>query len=289
MNLHHILAAADESEAGHQAVRSAIDLAARARADVTVMRAVPVGAMAVAAGATEASDFAGVGMERPSIQDLHQWIRTGLRAQREPPHVEVGIAAGVPAIEICRLAERRQADLLVLGRKQRSQLGRLLLGDTADAVARRSTIPCLFVPPNSGPFRQVLVALDGSERGMVVLRGALGFALGAGASLRMMTVEAGPSDERDELGFTLPVARSARLESELQALLAQKPVPGAVPAVEVRRGEIVEQILATVQAIGADVLVIGYHRGGLPGIIEAGSTARRVVHTAPCAVLTIPL
>jgi nucleotide-binding universal stress UspA family protein len=35
--------------------------------------------------------------------------------------------------------------------------------------------------------------------------------------------------------------------------------------------------------------VIGYHRGGLPGIIEAGSTARHVVHTAPCAVLTIPL
>ena len=96
MNLHHILAAADESEAGHQAVRSAIDLAARARAGVTVMRAVPVGAMAVAAGATEASDFAGVGMERPSIQDLHQWIRTELHAQREPPHVEVGIAAGVP-------------------------------------------------------------------------------------------------------------------------------------------------------------------------------------------------
>jgi nucleotide-binding universal stress UspA family protein len=287
MNLHHILAAADESEAGHQAVRSAIDLAAHARADVTVMRAVPVGAMAVAAGATEASDFAGVGIERPSIQDLHQWIRTELRTQREPPHVEVGIAAGVPAIEICRLAERRQADLLVLGRKQRSQLGRLLLGDTADAVARRSTIPCLFVPPNSGPFRQVLVALDGSERGMLVLRGALGFALGAGASLRMMTVEAGPPDEQNELG--LPVTRSARLERELQALLAQQPVPGAIPAVQVRRGEIVEQILDTVKATGADVLVVGYHRGGLPGIIQAGSTARRVVHTAPCAVLTIPL
>jgi nucleotide-binding universal stress UspA family protein len=289
MNLHHILAAADESEAGHQAVRSAIDLAGRARASVTVMRAVPVGAMAVAAGATEASDFAGVGIERPSIQDLHQWIRTELRTQREPPHVEVGIAAGVPAIEICRLAERRQADLMVLGRKQRSRLGRLLLGDTADGVARRSTIPCLFVPPNSGPFRQVLVALDGSERGMLVLRGALGFALGAGASLRMMTVEAGPPDEQNELGFTRPVARSARLESELQALLARQPVPGAIPAVQVRRGEIVEQILDTVKATGADVLVIGYHRGGLPGIIEAGSTARRVVHTAPCAVLTIPL
>jgi nucleotide-binding universal stress UspA family protein len=289
MNLYHILAAADESEAGHQAVRSAIDLAARARADVTVMRAVPVGALAVAAGATDASDFAGVGIEHPSIQDLHQWIRAELRAQHEPPHVVAGIAAGVPAIEICRLAERREADLLVLGRKQRSQFTRLLLGDTADAVARRSRIPCLFVPPNSGPLCQVLVALDGSERGMIVLRDALDFASSAGASLRMMTVETGPADERPELASSLPTARSARLENELQALLTLKPVPGAVPALEVRRGAIVEQILATVHVIGADVLVIGYHRGGLPGIIEAGSTARRVVHTAPCAVLTIPL
>jgi nucleotide-binding universal stress UspA family protein len=105
----------------------------------------------------------------------------------------------------------------------------------------------------------------------------------------MMTVEAGPPDERGELAFTLAAARSARLEIELQAHLAQNPVPGAIPTVQVRRGEIVEQILATVHATGADVLVIGYHRGGLPGIIEAGSTARRVVHTAPCAVLTIPL
>jgi nucleotide-binding universal stress UspA family protein len=289
MNLRHILAAADESEAGHQAVRSAIDLAARAHASVTVMRTFPIGAMAVAAGGTEASDFDGVVMERPSLQDLHQWVRTELHAQREPPHVEVGIAVGVPAIEICRLAERRQADLMVLGRKQRSQLGRLLLGDTVDAVARRSGIPCLFVPHNSGPFRQVLVALDGSERGTLVLTGALGFALGAGASLRMMTVEAGPADEPAEAASTLPLARSARLESELQALLTRNPVPGAVPAVEVRRGAIVEEILATVDAVAADVLVIGYHRGGLPGIIEAGSTARRLLHTAPGAVLTIPL
>jgi nucleotide-binding universal stress UspA family protein len=165
----------------------------------------------------------------------------------------------------------------------------LLLGDTADAVARRSRIPCLFVPPNSGPIRQVLVALDGSERGMIVLDGALGFALGAGASLRMMTVEAGPAEEPAELAAALPVARTARLERELQALLVQKPGPGAVPAVEVRRGAIVEQVLATVHTLGADVLVIGYHRGGLPGFIESGSTARQLVHTAPCAVLTIPL
>ena len=289
MNLNHILAAADESDAGRQAVRSAIDLAARARGRVTVMRAVPVGAMTVAAGATEAYGLAGVEQESAAIQDLQQWIESDLRAQREAPPVEVGVATGVPGIEICRLAERRQADLLVLGRKQRSQWKRLLLGDTADAVVRRSQIPCLFVPPNSGPLDRLLVALDGSERGMVVLKAACGFARSAGASLRVVTVESGPDDDPAELASSLPVARSARLQTQVDVLLSREVVAGAVPGVEVRRGAIVEQILAAVQASGPDVLVIGYHRGGLPGIIEAGSTARQLAHTAPCAVLTVPL
>ena len=50
-----------------------------------------------------------------------------------------------------------------------------------------------------------------------------------------------------------------------------------------------DQILEAVHETEADVLAIGYHRGGLPGILEAGSTARHLAHTAPCAVLTIPL
>ncbi|MGH7527145.1 MAG: universal stress protein [Gemmatimonadales bacterium] len=289
MNLHHVLAAADESDAGRQAVRSAIDLAARARARVTVMRTVAVQALAVAAGATETYDLAGAEMESRSLQSLHQWVESDRRAQREPPPVELGVAFGVPGIEIGRSAEQREADLLVLGRKQRSQLARLLLGDTADAVARRSRIPCLFVPPESGPLRRMLVALDGSERGMVVLREASGFARSAGISLRVVTVETGPADEPADLASSLPVARSVGLRSRTQAFLTREAVPGAVPEVEVRRGAIVEQVVDAVRASGSDVLAIGYHRGGLPGILEAGNTARHLAHIAPCAVLTIPL
>lgn len=289
MNLHHILAAADESEAGRQAVRSSIDLAARAHASVTVMHAVSVRALSVPVGATEAYDLASANLESPAIQVLHQWIEYDLRLLREPPPVELGVAFGVPDIEIRRLAEQQEADLLVLGRKQRSQMARLLLSDTADSVARQSRIPCLFVPPNSDPLHRVLVALDGSERGMVVLREACGFARSAGTSLRVVTVESDPVDEPAELESALPVARTARLQGQVQALLTREAVPGAVPGLEVRSGVIVEQILAAVDATDADVLVIGYHRGGLPGIIEAGSTGRRLSHSAPCAVLTIPL
>jgi nucleotide-binding universal stress UspA family protein len=281
MNLHHILAAADESEAGRQAVRSAIDLASRAHASVTVMHAIPVRALSLPGGATEAHDLAGVEVEGPMIQILRQWIEYDLRTLREPPPVELGIAVGVPDIEIRQLAEQQKADLLVLGRKQRSQMARLLLGDTADSVARQSRIPCLFVPPDSGPLHRVLVALDGSERGMVVLKAACGFARSAGTGLRVVTVEANPAEPA--------IAPSTRLADEVRMLLAREAVPGTIPDLEVRSGPVVEQILAAVDATGDDVLAIGYHRGGLPGIIEAGSTARHLAHTAPCAVLTIPL
>jgi nucleotide-binding universal stress UspA family protein len=70
-------------------------------------------------------------------------------------------------------------------------------------------------------------------------------------------------------------------------MLANERLP--LSSISIRRGEIVREILLTVGELEADLLVIGYHRGGPPGVLEAGSTARHLAHTAPCAVLTIPL
>jgi nucleotide-binding universal stress UspA family protein len=163
----------------------------------------------------------------------------------------------------------------------------LLLGDTADAVARRSRVPCLFVPPGKGELRTVLVALDGTERGLHVLQEACGFVRGTGARLHVITVERGPSDEPPQLYGTLPLARSVWLQGRVNQLLASEQLP--VSSIAVRRGEIVPEILSAVTELDVDLLAIGYHRGGPPGVLEAGSTARHLAHKAPCAVLTIPL
>jgi nucleotide-binding universal stress UspA family protein len=242
-------------------------------------------AMAVAGATTGGYDFAGAEMESPAIEDLRQWIGSELRAQSEPPTVELAIASGVPGLEIRRLAEQREADLVVLGRKRRSQLARLILGDTAGLVARHSRIPCLLVPADSGPLQQMLVALDGSDHGMLVLAKAASFAHAVGITLRVLTVEPGRADQP-------PAGKSARkgsLDRQAREVLNHQGMEAAVPSVVVRRGAVIPQILAAVTASGADLLAIGYHRGGLPGVIEAGSTARHLAHTAPCAVLTIPL
>lgn len=278
MLLRHILAATDESDAGRQAVRTATDLASRASARVTILRVIAVEA---------APRLVSVGDDETGLMRLRRWLETDVLSPDEAESAELGIAYGIPGIEICRFAERAQADLLVLGRKRHSQMMRLLLGDTADAVARRSRSPCLFVSPGSPEPTKVLVALDGSDRGINVLNQACDFARYAGATVEAVTVERRPGDEPLQIVSTLPVARSSSLQIRVREVLAREGFPDAPLAI--RRGDILERVVAEAQESGADVLAIGYHRGGPPGVFEAGSTARRLAHAAQCAVLTIPL
>jgi nucleotide-binding universal stress UspA family protein len=276
--LKHIVVAADETEASRGAIRTALRWAAQADARVTIVtvgepRALP--ALATAGGPrARASD------RPPALESIQRWLLSELVREptwRAPEHVA---AIGVPGIEIARFAEETSADLLVLGRKQRSAAARLLVGDTADAAARRSRVPCLFVPAPLGVPTTVLVALDGTARGLAVLRATRGMAQALDAGLELITVEPARADEPPELVGSLPTGRSIDLRRMLN---------GDGDALRVRRGDVVAEILREVAATEAQVLAVGYHRGGPPGLLDVGSVARRLTHSAPCAVLTIPL
>lgn len=282
MQLHHILAAADDSEEGHAAIQAAITLARRSHARVTVL--------------TVAELVTGDGIVQSVLGALRARVDQELRGLSRPPKVDLAAAVGLPSVEIGRFAETNNADLIVVGRKHRSAMQRLLVGDTADAVARRSRVPCLFVLAGALGFDRVSVALDGSERGMAVLVAAVDFTRTLAARLRAITVE--PAEPQDPGQPPVLTARSARLaqaieELRLNASLGrggwQAGPGGAENALAVRRGDVVEEIVRALDHGGADVLMVGYRRGGPAGVIEAGSVARRLVHEAPCAVLTIPL
>ena len=287
MDLRHILAATDESDAGREAVRVANNLRGRASARVTVLRVMATEATRQLVGTAHGVGSNDAAPDEPALRHLRRWLEGDVLPPSAIQEVELATAAGVPGIEICRFAERVQADLLVLGRKRHSRLMRLLLGDTGDAVARRSRFPSLFVPSGSAEIRRLLVALDGSERGMNVLNQACDFARQVGAELQPITVERSPANEPLQLVTDLPLGRSVSLEARTQAVLKEKGLPAAPLAI--RRGEIVDRIVEEAQETDADLLVVGYHRGGPPGVIEAGSIARRLLHASPCAVLTIPL
>ena len=284
MNLQRIVVATDESEAGRQAVRTGAELTGRASSRLFVMRVTSRQLVTAAGPVAVAIDGCG----HAERERLESWLDDELADTRGHGGAELEITAGVPSIEICRYAEFRRADLLVLGRKSRSQVARLLLGDTADAVARRSRVPCLFVPPRVRPIERVLVALDGTERGLMVLREACGFARAAGAALAAVTVEPASTLAIADAAVEPPLGRTLRVRDHAREIVRQELGGAAQIDVELRRGETVPQVLLALEASSADVLALGFHRGGPPGVFEAGSVARRLAHSAPGAVLTIP-
>jgi nucleotide-binding universal stress UspA family protein len=287
MILRRIVAATDDSDAGRQAVRTAVQLGARTSAQVTVLRVMAVEVSHRLVGAALSLGPSAGEYDETELVRLHQWLRADVLSLEEMESTELAITYGIPGVEICRFAERAEADLLVLGRKRHSQMTRLLLGDTADAVARRSRFPCLFVPPGPGELVRVLASLDGSDRGIDVLNQSCDFARYVGATLQAITVESRPGEEPMRIDSTLPLTRSSSLKDRVQHMMANEGFPDG--SLIIQRGDILERILAQVQETDTDVLAIGYHRGGPPGVLEAGSIARRLAHAVPCAVLTIPL
>lgn len=283
MQLRHIIAAADESAEGRAAVLAAALLAERACARVTVL--------------SVAEQLRGEALAPQVLEGLRAMVASQLAHLGAPPRVDVAMAVGIPGIEIGRFAETSAADLLVLGRKHRSDMQRMMLGDTADSVARRSRTPCLFVQAGEFRFERVLLALDGTERGMSVLLPAIDFVRGIGARMRAVTVE--PVYENENDVPRLPTGRSARLIQAVDEVRNSTSLgrgswelchlPTGDSPVVVHCGRVVDVIVREIETSAADILVLGYHRGGPAGVLEAGSVSRRLTHEAPCSVLTIPL
>ncbi len=136
-----ICCAIDFSEHSRAALERAVDLCARLDADLTLLHvcapAFP-GADVVHAGG-EPSD----GLSEGPIQArLDLWRREAEHALGRSVRVE--LLTGSPAREIARFGSRG-IDMLVVGTRGPTGLGRLLLGSVAERVVRDATCPVLVV------------------------------------------------------------------------------------------------------------------------------------------------
>jgi nucleotide-binding universal stress UspA family protein len=239
--LNRIVAAADESEAGRQGIRAALAWAMPLDATVTlfhVLRRAPV---------TRAVAGDGRGRTADPISALENWVNAEIADRPEvvAPAIEAGY--GLPGVEIPRYAEQAGAGLLVVGRKPRSRAQRLYEGDTADAVARRSTVPCLFVSGPLGVPARLLVALDGTPRGMRVLQFACVLAGRLRTRLSGVIVERLHPGESASLARSLPTARTATLQRRLD---------GAVDPLLIRHGDPAAEILQAADEVSAEVIAV---------------------------------
>ncbi|MBF0251402.1 MAG: universal stress protein [Alphaproteobacteria bacterium] len=96
-------------------------------------------------------------------------------------------------------ARALHTDLIVVGRRDRSKLGRKLLGSLAVQILERTHCPVMVVPRHAGMWDSVLVADDGSRFGAHALKAAELIAKACGAAITVLAVRmsADTADEQD--------------------------------------------------------------------------------------------
>jgi universal stress protein A len=225
---------------------------------------------------------------------------------------------GPPAEEILDHARTSGIDLIAMSTHGRSGLERVLLGSVAERVLRESPVPVLLrravgpVPAGTGDevratrapirpqgaapgpqvIRHILCPVDFSRTSDAALEQAGMLAQRFGADLTVLHVV---YDPLDATCLHVPHPPQEQLREEmireaergLQTLLRRRlrDLPRAKTAVVV--GPPFREIVRYAEQREVDLIVMGTQ--GLSGLghLIIGSTAERVVRTAPCPVLSI--
>lgn len=201
--------------------------------------------------------------------------------------VETHVARGTPHRRINGLAERIDADMIVIGSRGESALRNRLVGGTVRNVARTAVRPLLVERIEETPdghavkkehlFQDVLYATDFSEN---AARAYDFFPALTGATERAYLLHVGgrsdsPSTEDAE-------ERLDELASDLRDQL------GIDVETNVRSGNTVEEITAEEERVGATTTLIGARGTSRLRRLLLGSTAESIVARGTNNVLLVP-
>jgi len=175
LRLRTVLAATDLGGMSDAALDSAARLAAATGATLHVVHVV-----------TEPEEsLVRVGTSPRREQDVRSALH---RAHADDARIH--IIPGDPRSTIGPVGESVNADVIVMGRRSKEEPGAApVVGGTATAVIRDTTVPCLVVSePLQLPIDSVVIAVDASE----AARGALVVAISWASALRRRTKGASP-------------------------------------------------------------------------------------------------
>jgi nucleotide-binding universal stress UspA family protein len=199
--------------------------------------------------------------------------------------------------EICRLARKLPADLIVMPTHGRTGLEHAFLGSTAERIVRHSPCPVFVARERTGAaargINNILVPVDYSKCSLAGLRYAIEFAKKVAARLIVLHVaDLGPQLMTEGCGVyhLSPYQEAAGRVSkpQMRAFLRGvnfESVPFQTSAIA---GFCPEGICRAAEKEKVDLIIMSTHgRTGLKHVL-IGSVAERVVRHAPCAVLVVP-
>lgn len=232
----------------------------------------------------------------PDLEDLVEEARHERLTPSDPPagvSVVTAIRAGESASgEILAYAEAEGVDLIVMGTRGRTGLGRLLLGSVAEIVVRESTCPVITVPTRAPSMatQRVLAAIDFSDYSRTTLAHAAAMAELFDAPLDVIHVlqeVVVPSAYGPEIGPIVTPALEQRTASALAAMVREIVPPEIESTSTVVVGYPATEILRFAEEQECGLIVLATH--GLSGLQHflIGSVTEKVVRKASCPVLTV--
>lgn len=202
-----------------------------------------------------------------------------------PPPAQF-VRRGHAATEIARLAEERGADWILVATRGRHAAGRLAIGGVSQTVLRQAPCSVLVLGPDAGPPATLLVATDLSEHAERSVEAAAALPLPAGArAIVLYVLEEHPllydlvAPVAEEVRRTLEQMRQAQ-EETVKALLARSEerlrARGWQTLLEVRSGDVAEEIVSAAQQHGADWIVLGARGLSSAENLPLGAVAQKV-------------
>src|SRR2546426_7790126 len=206
---------------------------------------------------------------------------------RVPKKVLEGLTVhrGKPAAVLNEAAAALGAELVVLGGKHHSTLGRWLGGSTSVAVARTASVPVL-VTVGAPAIRRVLLAVDPSAAAHPAVAAAERYAALFGAKLRALSVVEPPAVLPE-----VPQQDTSDHYRQWEETLARDVWPLIrAPGVDtfVRHGTALQTILSGAGAWSADLLVVAPHREGPGTRMLVGSVTEGLINHLPSLLLVVP-
>lgn len=237
------------------------------------------------------------GAEKRTAQELSRFAK-----KYELSPATAHLLTGAPVFdEICRLARKLSADLIVTPTHGHTGVKHAFLGSTAERIVQHSPCPVLVSRLTKrqskngahASINKILVPVDYSKCSLAGLRYAIKFAKKVSASLIVLNVvDLGPQLMTD--GYAMydlsPYKEAAARASELQMRTFLRGVNfGSVPFETLGAAEFCpEGIYRVAEKEKVDLIILATHgRTGLKHIL-IGSVAERVVRRAPCPVLVVP-
>ena len=298
----HIFFATDGSASARFAQAQILAMPWRSPVHVTVMTAVyvpPPPFTSFVSSAQQAFDAALVTLRREAevrAEEVLTKARSALEAS--VPSVATRMHAGLPGATIVEMARACRVDLVAVGSRGLGPYKGFLLGSVSDHVANhaRSSVLVAKTPPKrTGRY---LLALDDSRYAVAVLRWLRELDLSKGAWIHLVKVFRSKKEFPDPDGreWTCACERTAPAmfapwgdAPEVLEAMCEEGLDTKVArvTVEVRFGQEVPEILASVHTFDPELLVMGAKGHYATAASPLGNVARKLIDHAPCSVLIV--